>query len=250
MAAPMTTTHTGAAYFDYITRVDSDRRARAAFQDLAVRLAPPGALLFDFGAGPGIDARYFAECGFTVRAYDVDAHMCEFFAGHCRDLIDQRRITLETGSYREFIDRPVPASERRADLVVSNFAPLNLVPDARELFAKFHALTAPHGRVLASVINPWFIGDMRHLWWWRIAPRLWRDGHFFMPGPQAPHTRRPAAAFGVCGEPYFKLTQVLRGLPARGGHAAAECNARPRRSDPWFRLAAARFMFLLFERTQ
>src|SRR5271155_3547134 len=89
--------HTGSEYFDYITRVESDRRARSAFQDLVLRIASPGAALFDFGAGPGIDARFFAQRGFTVRAYDIDPKMCEFFAEHCRDFIEDGRITLERG---------------------------------------------------------------------------------------------------------------------------------------------------------
>jgi SAM-dependent methyltransferase len=231
--------HTGAEYYDYITSVKSDRRARSAFQDLVLRIAPQGAALFDFGAGPGIDARFFAERGFGVRAYDVDPKMCEFFAEHCRDFIEEGRITLERGSYREFLDREPPAAARRADLIISNFAPLNLVADVHELFAKFHALTVPQGKVLASVLNPYFIGDMRFLWWWRIAPRVWREGHFFMPGPQAPHMRRQAADFGALCTPYFKLSRVFCGLPARRDSA---------RRDAWFRIATGRFMFLLFER--
>jgi flavin reductase (DIM6/NTAB) family NADH-FMN oxidoreductase RutF len=49
---------------------ESDRLTRAAFQDLAVSLVPAGAHLFDFGAGPGIDAHVFAEREFSVAAYE------------------------------------------------------------------------------------------------------------------------------------------------------------------------------------
>ena len=51
--------------------------------------------------------------------------------------------------------------------MISNFAPLNLVDDPAVLFAKFHALTAPNGMVLASVLNPFHWEDMKHRWWWR-----------------------------------------------------------------------------------
>jgi len=45
---------------------------------------------------------------------------------------------------------------RGVDLITSNFAPLNLIEDLPELFEKFHALTGPGGRVLASVLSPVF----------------------------------------------------------------------------------------------
>src|ERR1700724_3014253 len=152
----------GAEYFRQITSLRSDRRARSAFQDLVLRIAPPGAALFDFGAGPGIDARFFAERGFLVRAYDVDPKMREFFTAYCRDLIDSGCVTLDCGDYREFLSRKTAVAGRPADLVISNFAPLNLVDDLHELFAKFHTLTGPHGPGLASVLNPSLIGAMRH----------------------------------------------------------------------------------------
>jgi len=246
--------HTGAEYFRHITQVASDLEARAAFQRRVLEIAPPGALLFDFGAGPGIDARFFAERGYSVRAYDVDPAMCDFFDDHCRDLIDQGRVVLERGSYREFLDRADPPAARAADLVIANFAPLNLVPDVRELFAKFAALTAPSGKVLASVLNPFYLSEMRHPWWWRVTPRLVRDGYFFMPGPQAPHTRRLASEFGRLSAPAFRLVGVFRGVPwadrAAGGvtpSASPEAGRAPR-SDPWYRIVRGRFVFLLFEK--
>jgi hypothetical protein len=72
--------------------------------------------------------------------------MREFFADHCRDLIDSGSVTLDGSAYGEFLTRTAADSGRRADLVISNFAPLNLVDDLRELFAKFHALTGPKGK--------------------------------------------------------------------------------------------------------
>jgi SAM-dependent methyltransferase len=223
----------GAEYFKYITSVESDRRARAAFHDLVARIAPPGAALFDFGAGAGIDARFFAESGFTVEAYDIDPRMRAFFAEYCQDLLEAGRIVLDSRGYREFVTLDPPHT-RRFDLVISDFAPLNLIDDLPELFAKFAALTGPNGRVLASVLNPCFIGDLKFRWWWRAAPRLWRDGHFFMPGPQAPHHLRRAANFAALSAPHFRLARVFpgsRGLSAR------------------LQYLTCRYLFLLFEKT-
>jgi SAM-dependent methyltransferase len=241
-------THAGTEYFNHITLSASDRLARAAFQRLVLELAPPGAALFDFGAGVGIDAKFFAERGYTIDAYDVDPKMCRFFAEYCREFIDSGRITLADGGYREFLAREPRRAGRIADLVISDFAPLNLVDDLQELFAKFHALTVPGGRVLASVLSPYFIGDMKNPWWWRNTARLWRHGHYFMPGPQAPHMRRSLRDFNELSLPHFKLSRVFRGLPYRRQALArgVDLNRGGRRA--WLHVANSRFMFLLFEK--
>jgi SAM-dependent methyltransferase len=231
-------TPAGAEYVRQITAQETDRRTRSAFRDLVLKLAPPGARLFDFGAGPGIDARFFAERGFTVDAYDVDSRMREFFADHCRDLIDLGSVTLDGSVYGEFLTRTAAPGGHRADLVISNFAPLNLVDDLRGLFAKFHALTGPDGKILASVLSPCFIGDMRSRLWWRGAPRLWRDGELFLPGPQAPYFRRLLRNFRTVSAPHFTLSRVF---PSTG--------IEFKRDSVWLHIARCRYVFLLFEKT-
>jgi SAM-dependent methyltransferase len=226
----------GAEYFKHITSVESDRRARAAFHDLVSRTVPLGAALFDFGAGGGIDARFFAERGFTVEAYDIDPRMRDFFAEYCRDLLETGRIALNGNGYREFVTLGPVVSEHRFDLVTCNFAPLNLIDDLQELFAKFAALTAPNGRVLASVLNPYFIGDMKFRWWWRCAPRLWRRGHYFLPGPQAPHHRRRVANFAELSAPHFRLVRAFPGV--------SDTLSMP------LQYLTCRYLFLLFEKTK
>jgi SAM-dependent methyltransferase len=223
----------GAEYYKYITSVESDRRTRAAFHDLVSRIVRPGAALLDFGAGAGIDARFFAEQGFTVEAYDIDPRMRDFFAEYCRDLLEAGRIALNASSYREFVALE-PLSERRFDLVICNFAPLNLIDDPQELFAKFADLTAANGRVLASVLNPFFIGDLKFRWWWRNAPRLWRRGHYFLPGPQAPHHRRRVANFSLVSAPHFRVARVFPGVSKQGTR---------------LQYLTCRYLFLLFEKT-
>jgi SAM-dependent methyltransferase len=239
---------TGADYVKQITALNSDRRARAAFQSLVLRVAPPGAALFDFGAGTGMDARFYAEKGFTVAAYDVDSQMCEFFATHCRDLIDAGRVTLESGDYREFLARNSAGVGGGIDLVTSNFAPLNLIEDLQELFAMFHAVTAPDGRVLASVLNPYFVGDLRYGWWWRNLLRLWRDGHYSVQGAQAPIVRRRLADFAAQSAPYFMLKRVFRGLPSSTERDAAGMVVSGGTRGAEFQVGACQFMFLLFEK--
>jgi SAM-dependent methyltransferase len=246
---PLFKSHTGAEYFKRITALELNRRVRSAYQDLVLRIAPAGAALFDFGAGPGIDARFFAERGFTVDAYDVDPKMCEFFAAHCRTFIDSGRITLDCAGYAEFLAGKNSGAERRIDLIISNFAPLNQVDDLPALFAKFHALTGPQGKALVSVLNPYFIGDMKTRWWWRNAPRLWRDGHFFVAGGQAPaHTRWRLADFGALSSPYFRLARVYRGLPPTRKQHSKGVDLRRGYGGAWLHVATSQFMFLLFEK--
>jgi SAM-dependent methyltransferase len=225
----------GADYFKYITSVDSDCLARAAFQDLVTRLVPPQAALFDFGAGAGIDARFFAERGFTVEAYDSDPRMRDFFAEYCGDLVESGHVSLDASAYREFVALGPAVRGRRFDLVICNFAPLNLIDDLQELFAKFADLTAPDGRILASVLNPYFFRDLKTLWWWRMAPRLWRRGHYFMPGPQAPHHRRRVANFAALSAPHFRLVRAFPGI-GRSSRGA------------WLQYFTCRYLFLLFEK--
>jgi SAM-dependent methyltransferase len=238
---------TGEAYVEAITSLESDRRARAAFQDLVLRIARPGAALFDFGAGPGLDARFYAERGFSVAAYDIDPNMRESFSVHCREFIETGQVVLYGGSYREFLTGNNVA-ECAADLVTSNFAPLNLVRDLRELFVKFHALTRPNGHVLASVLSPYWVGDLKCPWWWRNALRLWRDGYYLVPGPLAPTVRRRLANYATQSAPYFTLERVFRGMPAEGIGDNSPVDVSHGSRHAWLHLTRCQFMFLLFRR--
>jgi len=238
---------TGAQYVAQLARRESDVRARAAFRGLVLRIAEPGARLFDFGCGPGMDARFYAERGFEVHAYDVDPEQCDYFTSECHDLIEAGRVTLERGGYDDFLARH---RSGRVDLVTANFAPLNLIEDLHELFAAFHEFTAPGGRVLASVLSPYFVGDLRYPWWWRNLKALKRSGHFSVPGAQAPICRRRVADFAAQSVPYFALENVFPGLPERRVREADGLRLGGGTRRAWLRLAACRFMFLLFTRRQ
>ena len=245
----MSETHTGARYVEAISAMPSDRGARAAFQDLVLRIARPGATLFDFGAGPGIDARAYAEQGYKVRAYDVDPGMCNYFAVHCDQFIQTGQVELHRGPYADFLAGEASHEAPDINLVTSDFAPLNLVEDLQGLFHKFHALTAPDGKVLASVLSPYFVGDLKYRWWWSNCGRLWRDGHFSVRGAQGPIVRRRLADFAAQSAPYFALKRVFPGAsPDRDRHADG-IDMNRHGSTAWLRLTQCRFMFLLFEKS-
>jgi SAM-dependent methyltransferase len=234
----------GAEYVRHITRLDSDRRARAAFQAVALGLAPPAGALLDFGAGTGMDARFFAERGFSVDAYDPDERMCDYLAVECRELIAAGRVRLERGAYAEYLRRE--RDRAPVDLVVSNFAPFSLVDDIAELFAVLDRRVKPGGKILASVLNPCFMAEMRRAWWWRRVPRLWRDGGYSVPGPHRPVARRRLACFAAACEPHFRLARIYRGLASP--HGAAPPGIDAGRPFAWTTALSSRFMFLLFEK--
>jgi SAM-dependent methyltransferase len=235
---------TGTEYVRQITARRGDRRARDAFRQLALQLAPPGATVFDFGCGTGLDAAFYAERGRSVVAYDVDAAMCQHFAGYCAPHIASGRVRLESGPYAEFIARHRGQAGWHADLVTANFAPLNLVSDLRELCAALRQISRPGGRLLASVLNPFYCGDLKYAWWWRNLGALLRRGHYALPGAQAPIHRRRVADFAASCAPHFLLEQVLAGSPSRGGQLRA---GAPRRDG---RYVTCRFLFLVFIRAQ
>ena len=229
----------GAEYVSAITASESDRRYRREFQRLALELTQRGKRVFDFGCGPGIDARFYAEHGRTVSAYDIDPRMCEYLAGYCRDFIASGAVTLHGGGYREFLASAAPAAGARVELVTANFAPLSLVADLGELFAKFAALTSPTGAVLASVLSPCYAGDLRYGWWWRNLGRLLTEGRYAVRGAQALIWRRRLADFALQCAPHFHLEKVFP-----GNHSSLRAGAR----GAWVQLTACRFMFLLFRK--
>jgi SAM-dependent methyltransferase len=226
-----------AQYVREITSNASDRRYRSAFQPLALRLAPPGSLVFDFGSGPGLDARFYAERGLRVLAFDTDPAMCDYLADHCREFLASGALVLQRVGYGDFLGAAPPAPDGTVALITANFAPLNLIDDLPELFARFAALASPGGVVLASVLSPYFAGDLRYRWWWRNAARLLRDGRYAVPGARALIWRRRLADFAAQCVPHFRLAEVF------SGHGASV-----QRHGAWLPLSRCRYMFLLFRR--
>jgi SAM-dependent methyltransferase len=223
-----------AAYVAAITANAADRGCRSDFQQLALARTAPGSTLFDFGSGPGLDARCYAEHGRRVIAYDTDPRMNDYLAGHCADLIESGAVTVEHGSYRQFLAGAAPAAP--VALVVANFAPLSLVTDLTALFERFATLTGGGGEVLASVLCPYFAGDLRYVWWWRNAWRLARHGRYAVEGAQGPVWRRTVRCYARACAPHFRLAAVLCGGKAVAGAAA------------WRDLTRSRYLFLLFRK--
>jgi SAM-dependent methyltransferase len=238
---------TGAEYVRLLSAQESDRRARAAFRSRALALSAPGQRLYDFGAGPGLDARYYAEHGRVVEAYDIDPDMCAYFGDYCADLIARGTVILHPPSFPQFLANPAREPARQVDLITANFAPLNLVQDLGALFASFAALTRPGSAVLASVLGPYHLGDLRYGWWWGSLPRLLIHRRYAVEGAQARIWRRQLREYATLCAPHFTLERVFTDrLPAAG--AGHDSGLDPRAALTFARLATSRFIFLLLRR--
>jgi hypothetical protein len=127
------------------------------------------------------------------------------------------------------------------DLITANFAPLNLVAEPAPLFHRFAALLKPAGRVLASILNPFYRGDTRYPWWWRGLPSLVSRGRYSVPGAQAPITRwRPGRLAREAG-PDFR-TEAIH-VPLAHGPVTVRDIATALPLD-WPALIASRYLFL------
>ena len=94
---------------------------------------------------------------------------------------------------------------------------MDLILDAGVSLRAVPRVLAALGHWLADTL--WLPDWTRARWWWRNAARLWREGHVFMPGPQAPHILRRLGDFGALSSPYFELARVFRGLPPSRGRS-------------------------------
>jgi SAM-dependent methyltransferase len=234
-----------AAYLVAITQRASDRDARHAFQSLAMGLASPGASILDFGCGPGLDAQAYVARGFKVSAFDDDPATRELLRSRCRNEIDSGRLQLHASDYQRFLS--AAGSAGSADLVTANFAPFNLIANLRELFVAFDRILGPTGKILASVLSPYFIGDMRYGWWWRHLGYLVRRGEYAVPGERGPIIRRCLAVYAHAAAPQFTLRLLWPGTSS-GALMLDHAHLWHQGGLAWLPMARCRYMFLLFAR--
>lgn len=241
----MQATPTGAAYVEAMGRDPRDREYRRAFLGLVMSVVPRRGTVFDFGSGPGIDARDYAQAGLQVHAYDVDTGMCDYFAAHCAREVDQGSIHLHRGSYEQFLESERPAAGS-IDLVVSNFAPLNLAGELPRLFGRFARMLRADGRVLVSVLNPLFAGLTGSRKWWLHLPGLLTRGRYTsrLHGV-VPVTRWHPSRLAREAAPHFQLRAIhVPDVAGPGNAPRTYTRLSPR---DWLDIADSQFLFLQFE---
>jgi SAM-dependent methyltransferase len=221
------------------------RQERHVFQQMALAFAPEGSNIFDFGSGPGLDAKFYAQHGRNVDAYDQEPGMCEYFARYCDEQIREGRVRQRTGTYEEFL---CTGEGAWADLITANFAPLNLVANLPALFKRFHEISRTGARVVVSVLNPLCISDCRYWWWWKNLGALVRRGEYYVEGAQGPIFRRSSRRMAEQAMPYFRLVGITANTP-RALRDLCSSNAGLRQIGSGA-VVVSRYVLLVFERIE
>ncbi len=168
---------------------------------MVLDLLPKAADVLDFGAGTGIDAKDYAARGHQTFVYEPSAAMRDCLTEHCRDEIAQKAIIT--------VSSPLAC---KVQAVTANFAVLNHFSDHRLLFEELSQVVRPGGFVLASMLNPYYLGDARYGWWRSNIMNLVRSGHYAIASESRIHRFAPRVVARAAA-PYFQLERLLpRGL--------------------------------------
>ncbi|WP_284399266.1 class I SAM-dependent methyltransferase [Dyella lipolytica] len=189
--------HTGEQYHTFILTSRRDRVVRNRFQKMALDLLPEGAAVLDFGAGTGIDAKDYAANGHPTFVYEPSGAMCEYLAQYCRDEIARKSIVTVTS--------PLAC---KVQAVTANFAVLNHFADHTLLFEELSRVVHRGGFVLASMLNPYYLGDARYGWWRANVMNLVRRGHYAIPSESRIHRFTPHVVARAAA-PYFRLERFI-----------------------------------------
>ncbi|TBR39436.1 MULTISPECIES: class I SAM-dependent methyltransferase [Dyella] len=138
--------HTGHQYHEFFLTSPRDLRTRDRFLRLAMDRLPPGADVLDFGAGTGIDAKYYASQGHRTFVYEPSDAMRECLTEYCGDEIGRHCV--------------IPVSSTlacRVPAITANFAVFNHFDRLGPLFARLASVVERGGFILASMLNPWCI---------------------------------------------------------------------------------------------
>ncbi|MFC5436130.1 class I SAM-dependent methyltransferase [Rhodanobacter umsongensis] len=207
--------HTGEQYHHVMLASRRDRAVRDRFQKMALDLLPAGADVLDLGAGTGIDAKAYAARGHRTFVHEPSQAMRDYLAHHCRDEIAGKTIVPITS--------PLAC---KVQAVTANFAVLNHFADHAALFEVLSRVVGRGGFVLASMLNPFYLGDARHRWWRANILNLVRRGRYAIDSESRIHRFAPRVV-AQSATPYFRLER----LTPRG-----------------FGRATQLYMFLLFRR--
>ncbi|MBS1563628.1 MAG: class I SAM-dependent methyltransferase, partial [Bacteroidetes bacterium] len=150
--------------YDAVLQADPSNHAiRQRVQEKMTTLLPSGRL-FDFGAGTGLDL------GWMVPRYEVI--FCEPAVAMRRKAIRYNEETLHSdkvfflsGSNTDFNTwDTTPPFPQKADALLSNFGPVNNIPDINLLFSRLALVLEPGGHCLLTLLD---LGFRKRLQWHR-----------------------------------------------------------------------------------
>jgi SAM-dependent methyltransferase len=147
--------------------------------------------------------------------------MCDYFARHCAAEVAAGTVRLNVGAYRDFLASRQLSGGHDIDLVVANFAPLNLVDDLPPLFAKFDTMLNAGGRLLVSVLNPFYRGQLAsRRGWTRLPQLLWNGSYTTLLHGMIPVRRWLPGRLARQAEPFFQLAAIYIPLTTAPGEPA------------------------------
>lgn len=138
---------------------------RAAFRQFVADEVPVGSTLLDFGCGTGLDAAWYAKRGYQVAVYDNSAGMLAQLRTRCAEEISSGTVVLIEMSYEDFLSGA--DASPAVDAVVANFAVLNQIQKPSHLFYALEKRLRTGGRVIVSVLNPFYWQDVQRRIWWK-----------------------------------------------------------------------------------
>jgi len=193
--------HTGEQYHHIFMSSPRDLAVRDRFQRIAFGLLAKDDAILDFGAGTGIDAKAYAARGHRTFVYEPAEAMREHLDIYCREEIAGGtviKLEADLGC--------------KVQAVTANFAVLNHFADHTALFAQLAEVVDKGGFVLASMLNPYYLGDARYGWWRKNLVNLVRDGRYAFDTESGVHRFAPGAVVRAAA-PHFRLERLLpRGL--------------------------------------
>jgi SAM-dependent methyltransferase len=193
--------HTGEQYHNFMLASERDRAVRSRFQRMALDLLDKDARILDFGAGTGIDAKAYAAHGHPTFVYEPSEAMRNYLGQHCQHEIVRKAIVSVASP-----------SECKVQAVTANFAVLNHIEDHAPLFEELSRTVSPGGFVLASMLNPYYLGDARYRWWRSNLATLMRSGHYAIASESRIHRFAPRVV-ARAALPFFRLERIMpRGL--------------------------------------
>jgi SAM-dependent methyltransferase len=179
----------------------TNTRVRAQLLAQVAGAVAPGSCILDFGCGTGLDAAWLAEQGHRVVAYDVSGEMLTQLETRCAGAIAAGRVVPWRVDYATFLGE-LP-QHHRPDAVISDFCALNHVSDLAPLFAALARALPPGGQVFAVVLNPFYLGDMAHRWWWSALRRGIRHRWVHFRGDGLDTFRHFPSAIEAAARPHF-----------------------------------------------
>jgi SAM-dependent methyltransferase len=189
--------HTGEQYHQFFLTSGREVAIRDRFRQAVLGRLAPGADVLDFGAGTGIDAKAYAALGHRSFVYEPSPSMRGHLELYCRDEIARGAVVV--------VGADLPC---RVQVVTANFAVLNHIADHAPLFEQLYTVVDAGGFVLASMLNPYFLGDAKYGWWRRNLLKLLRHGVYSFATESGIHRFAPRV-LARSAAPYFRLERLL-----------------------------------------